>query len=167
MQLRETVNSKQTLVVTIVGLLIVIAAIITIRQLGTRNVVPISNELFFTTDDGKTWFKAPDDSIPPFDHNGKPAVQAFVWTCDGGKSGFVSHLQRYTPEGRKRMLAEKQRGPQGALAPGGMGLGVSDTEVKRPGEPETAWIRCSDLRAGAILQPPRCPDNKTSPEPMP
>ena len=61
------------------------------------------SQVFFTDDDGKTWF--PDDAkrVPPFDRNGKPAVRAHVYKC-GGKT-FVNHMERYTPEAKKKVEA--------------------------------------------------------------
>src|SRR3954467_5625843 len=57
-----------------------------------------ASQAYFTIDDGKSWF--PDDStkLSPFTKDGKTAYRVFVWTCDKGKTKFVSHLQRYTEE---------------------------------------------------------------------
>ena len=59
---------------------------------GAASGVP---QIFFTDDEGQHWF--PDDrrKVPPFDHNGKEAVEAEVYKCDG--KTFVNHMKRYTP----------------------------------------------------------------------
>src|SRR5687768_16389120 len=66
-----------------------------------------TTQLFYSTDDGKTWF--PDDAakIPPFKKDGKDAVRAVVYKCDG--KTFVNHLERYTPEAQKQMAAASNK----------------------------------------------------------
>jgi hypothetical protein len=53
--------------------------------------------LFFTTDDGKTFFPLAATNRPPFVHEGKPAYQAHVYSCDGGKTAFVGYLSKFSP----------------------------------------------------------------------
>src|SRR3954449_9972530 len=54
---------------------------------------------FFTTDDGATTFVDRADRLPPFLHDDKQAVRAYVFEC-GGKR-YVNHLERFTPERQK------------------------------------------------------------------
>jgi len=56
-----------------------------------------SGKLFFTHDDGKTWFAAPADARVPFTHEGKLAYRAHVFSVDGGKTPFVAYLSKYSP----------------------------------------------------------------------
>jgi hypothetical protein len=124
---------------------------------------PSGNYLFFSSDDGRSWFKAPATNVPPFDHDGKQAHLAFVWTADGGKTQFVSHLLRYTPAGLLKMrthLSGQSGGPLDALVRVG-----AESEVKRPGEPESAWILSTDPRASEITTP-KSPNLELSPQPV-
>jgi hypothetical protein len=85
--------------------------------------------------DGQTRFADRDDQVVPFDHNGKPAYRCFVWTCDGGKTRFVSHLERLTAAGRQRATAG---GAQARPLP--MELFPGSREVKRPRTGDQGWV---------------------------
>lgn len=113
---------------------------------------PGEASLYFTTDDGRTWFRASAKNVPPFEHDGKAACQVFLWTGDGGKTLVVSHLFRYTPAGRQRILEQQKNGSSVA---GDVITAMTESEVKRPGQPESAWVRISDPRSRAIVSPPR------------
>jgi hypothetical protein len=148
--IRETLNDNPriTTAVTIAVIVVVLAFILwpSSGPGGGGSAAP--GKLFFTDDDGKTWF--PDDAskLPPFDHNGKQAVEAVVYRCDG--KTFVNHMKRYTPQGKKMM--EQRQGNQ--LPPDPSVLDVvqsSGMEVKAPGA--GAWVKMSDPKASAILQP--------------
>src|SRR4051812_26868582 len=96
--IRETLGKSKALSLCL-GAALVIGGGIAIAFQGT-SIVPggaaSSGGARFTTDDGRTLFEAPADSLPPFDHDGKPAARAHVYRC-GGKE-FVGYLERYTPE---------------------------------------------------------------------
>lgn len=129
-------------------MLVAVVAAIALWQLsGGDTPAPAASggQSFFSADDGKTWFAAASTKVPPFAHEGKQAYQVFVWTEDGGKTKFVSHLLRYTPEGQKRMTEKS-----GSALPGGL---PAFAEIKRPGDPESAWIPLSDPRAEAVARP--------------
>ena len=75
---------------------------------------------WYTDDDGKTWYADDKSLSPPIDHNGKTAVRAYVFSCDGGKHEFVGYLERYTPDARQaieqarsKVRAEKIPPPPG------------------------------------------------------
>jgi hypothetical protein len=56
---------------------------------------------FYTDDDGKSYFTDTIYKFPPFDHDGKTAVMAYVYSSDHGN--FVGILQRYTPDAKKKL----------------------------------------------------------------
>lgn len=135
---------------TKIGMVVVLIAAIAViafwKSSGSETpAAPVSGQSFFSIDDGRTWFTAPSTNVPPFDHEGRPAYQVFVWTEDGGKTKFVSHLLRYTPEGQKRM---REQG--GSALPGGM---PAFAEIKKAGEAESAWSPLSSPRAEAVARP--------------
>lgn len=102
---------------------------------------------FFTTDDGATYFADDAQKTAPFDHNGKEAVQCFVFTSDGGNTRFVGYLQRFSIEGKKRRegLSREQAQAESARIMQLM------TEVKKPGRAN--WVRSNDPAAAAITTP--------------
>ncbi len=84
-------------------------------------------------DDGKTFFAASSDNIPPFDYDGQQAVLADVFQCDGKK--FVGYMERFTPKYHDEVVAH-------GLTPDAMRFG---RELKKPGDAK--WIHPSDLRS--------------------
>lgn len=88
---------------------------------------PPAPNAYFSTDDGATWFVTPLQ-IPPFAYQGKEAVQAMLYTSDGGATKFVGYLLRYTAEGKLKMKA-RLGDPKAELVP----IPPEWTEVKRPG----------------------------------
>jgi hypothetical protein len=104
-------------------------------------------QAYFTTDDGATYFADDAKKTAPFDHNGKEAVQCFVFTSDGGKTRFVGYLQRFSVEGKKRREAMSREQAQNESAR----ILQLMTEVKKPGQAN--WIRGNDPAAAAITTP--------------
>ena len=110
--------------------------------------------LFVTVDEGKTFFPAPAEQLPPFQHEGKTALRAYVFTC-GGKS-FVGYLERYSDRAKQLML-ESWKSQQATGRPPSMNSEMlSGIEVKRPGD--ATWVRHSDLARAAEIMSVRCPD---------
>lgn len=106
-------------------------------------------QLYFTTDDGATYF--PDDAskLTPFDHDGKPAVRAHVYAVGGKK--WVAYLEQNTKRGREALdaLRKGQAGPEKLQ-------GLILTEVKKPGD--TRWYTPNDgkhyLDVITVVKPP-------------
>jgi hypothetical protein len=116
-------------------------------------------KLFFTDDDGKTWFADDATKFPPFaDANGKQAVQAYVFKCGEHGKAFVGYMLKYTPEGQKRMK-DAMNQPNGQILdipPTAFG----DSLVKKPGDAD--WVsRTSDVEAYQKATTPVCPDGGT------
>ena len=105
-------------------------------------------QLFYTTDDGQTWF--PDDAakVPPFKKDGKDAVRAVVYKC-GGKT-FVNHMERYTPEAQKQLAANpKPAGGSSSMLPNA--AEETGLEVKSPGDKQ--WVKITDAKAQEVRKP--------------
>ncbi len=58
-------------------------------------------EVFYSDDDGQTYFEDSIYKLAPFDHNGKIANIAIVYT--DGQRNYVGYLERYTPQARKQL----------------------------------------------------------------
>jgi hypothetical protein len=113
---------------------------------------PDNQRAWYTIDDGKTWFADHASRVPPFDHQGKPAVRCYVYTCGDGKP-WVSHLMRYTPEGAKHRATPQ---PLQGFDPASLAKLQSTVEVKPPGTGDKGWLKLNDPKAAAF-QTPKCP----------
>ena len=113
--------------------------------------VPVS-KAWYTVDDGVSWFADDDNRITPFDHQGKKAYRCYVWTCDGGKTQFVSHLERL------KATLLKNRQATGRLEPGDLIL--SPMDVKPPRTGDAGWADYN-TPAGVQIHTPRCPHGGT------
>ncbi len=163
MGIRETLNQNPAITTGATAAIILVALGIIVWQLtgssgGGGNATTKS---FFTIDDGKTWFADDVNKLAPFDKDGKPAYQVFVWTCDGGKNKFVSHLQRYTPEAKKKIEGARGKGPSAMVGDPGMMEMVMMTgvEVKPPLTGDKGWVRQTDPNAMKITMP-QCKSGK-------
>jgi hypothetical protein len=95
--LREQINKKRGLASGMVGGVTFLLVIFVFWQLfGSRR--PPAHPLvkmYYTADDGRTWFADDFDKVAPFDHDGSPAVHCFVFKCSSS-APFAGYLQEYT-----------------------------------------------------------------------
>jgi hypothetical protein len=140
MTVRQALNSHPFVAASVAILILVFLALLAIH--GSRD--PGSDQLaFYTTDDGATLFTDDWMKVPPFDHDGKVAVKALVFTCNNGQTHFVQYLYKYSDQAKQQIEALHTRFP---MTPG---------LIKRPGDSQ--WISESDPKAGRIVAP-KCPD---------
>lgn len=154
MGIREKLNDNPKLAFGVGVTTLAVAALAIVSQLSGGGGP--TDQAFFTTDDGQTWFADDADKLPPFGHEGKEAVRAYVFVCNGKE--FVNHLERFTPERRKFMeatIAAKTAGTAPPAIPAGSAIAAGQ-EVKRPGGKN--WVSTANFsKAGPVLQP-KCPD---------
>ena len=152
MGIREWIDQHRGVTVGLIsGIVLVAVGFIVAQVLANRKAYPVASpDSYFTVDDGKSFFVASSDNIPPFDHSGQQAVHAYVFQCNGKQ--FVGYMERYTPDARKSILAGK-RSPQ---------IERFGREMKRPGAGE--WIKSGDLVVESKISDVRCPDGKGVPE---
>jgi hypothetical protein len=152
--LRETLNENPKIVTgATAGLIVIVLGWIIISSFGGNS--PGSGgtagaaKAYFSDDDGKSYFADDAKKIPPFDHNGKQAVKANVYRC-GGKE-FVNHLERYTPEAKKK--AEAAVADARAMKDPTIMSSIQQEglEVKRPGEAK--WVKLADAKSQTVVQP--------------
>jgi hypothetical protein len=166
MGIREQLNKNPAITTGITGGIIAIALLAILYQslFSGASPGPIT-ESFYTVDDGKTWFVDDSKLIPPFDKDGKPAVRAFVYTCDGGKTKWVAYMERYTEKGRKIMMemeakaksgeAPAQPGPEMFMSDG---VQYTEREIKEPGGAK--WFKSFEPGSAEIMQP-KCPEGQS------
>ena len=153
MGLRETLNQHPGIATgTAIGVIVLVLGYIVFGTAGrgaNGGPAPVANRAFYSDDDGAHWFADDVTKVPPFDHNGKQAVRAKVYRCDG--KTFVNHMERYTPEAHKRLEQAYARAANAAdvIAPEATGI-----EVKAPGGDH--WVSASDPAALKIMAP-KCP----------
>ena len=161
MGIREQLNQKPWLGAAVGGGALLLGAAFILAQLsGGNDAGAAAKAAFFSIDDGKTWFEGDASKVPPFTHEGKEAVRAYVFECDG--KPFVNHLERYTPQGRKLMEEVAAAAKAGKPLP--PETATASPEVKKPGGKE--WVPAAQYaRSGPILQP-KCPGGKGEPVPV-
>ena len=151
MSLRQRLNEKSGLTTTITLAVTVLAVAYLVWQVTASDPAIAPRMGFYTDDDGKTFFEAPVETLPPFDHEGKQAVRAFVFTCDEGTTTFIGYMERYTSDVHAKVNAagSVQNVPDSVFAAG--------AEIKRPGD--TSWVKRyspEGLKAAQV----QCPDGK-------
>jgi hypothetical protein len=152
MGVREFMNNHRGLTTAAAGVIVALAVgFIVVQVMASRKKYPSdSPDSFFTVDDGKTFFVASSDNIPPFDYKGQQAVHAYVFQSNGKK--FVGYLERYTSDARSAILAGK-RSPQ---------IERFGRELKKPGDKE--WVKSGDLASESKISDVRSPDGRGTPE---
>jgi hypothetical protein len=144
MEIRRIVNNGR-----VVGAMaaFVIAAIAwnVSRSMPGRQLPVVISHAYYSDDDGLTWFVDTDEKVPPFDHDGKTAVLAFVYQTADGKQ-FVQHLEEYSPTIKARAESALSTG---STEEAKVLLAGSTPLVKKPGD--KIWVSQSDPRALPIL----------------
>lgn len=153
MGIREQLNQNSKLAIAIAVTAVLVLGYLVFSSSGARPSIDGQAKAWFTTDDGKTYFADDLSKQPPFQKDGRTAYGCYVWSSDGGKTTWVSHLYRHTgganEAGQRRSLANEFAG--------------SNMEVKRPGD--TAWVKATDPR-GIEIQRPKAPGGGSVIEPV-
>jgi hypothetical protein len=118
----------------------------------TRHITP--------DDDGATWYIDDAFNVPPYIHNGKPAVLAYLYKCDDGKV-FVQYLLKFPDAVKTTIQIEAKQGVDPEIA---IDMARSNQALlKRPGDKE--WLKTAggmSSRMGEFIRiiSARCPDGK-------
>ena len=157
MTVRKRLNQNPKAVAGVVGGFIFLILVFVLFSQGSNPPGTQTRE-FFSDDDGKTAFVGDIEQLPPFDHGGKTAVRARLFTTDGGKTRFIGYLERYTLDARKALEDAKAAavaGKRPTVSPSTPQITVDGTEVKRPGDAK--WVQPKDMagrtRVTAIVPP--------------
>ena len=164
MGLRDTLNTNRSFGL-VAGIVLVVVAVgaIAYQISSSGPAAPAGGDAFYTVDDGKTYFPSSTKELPPFQHEGKSAVRAYVYECND--KPFVAYLEQYTPEAKK-VIEEVNRPRQGGT-PGpppnlgnAIGAQQSGRQIKKPGDKD--WIAALSPQGNALTREIKCPDGKTA-----
>jgi len=161
MGIRETLRGNSKVGAGLGVAAIVLAVALIAMQLRGGGA---SGNAYFTTDDGTTLFT--DDALRPvpFQRDGKEAVRAYVFECNGTR--FVNHLERYTPERQELMRraeeAAKAGQPPPEPPPAARQAAMWGVEIKKPGDKE--WVPAGNFARSSPIMQAKCPDGG---EPIP
>ena len=154
MGIRQTLNENPAITTGVTIAIIVIAIGIIIWEStgssSSSSSAANASLKFFSDDDGKTYFADDRTNVPPYkDKRGKMAVGAIVFQCKG--KPFVTRLERYTPEGQKKIQDQLKANPNARIS---IAFTIGYTEYKKPGA-GNPWVKIGS--PGADIQP-HCPD---------
>jgi hypothetical protein len=162
-------DNKRIGTIAVLVLFMVAAASVAYQVWSSGPQGPVVPSYFYTTDDGKTWFKAPATLVPPFDHDGKQAVRVWLYECSGKE--FVAYLERFSDSARKVMAQAEdalKNAKKGDQAPSVIFEAAearrSGREVKRPGDKD--WVPAFS-KEGAKITNVQCPPGMSgTPQPV-
>lgn len=151
MSVREALQDRRVGSV-VAGVLLLIAGAIAFATLRPSRSLPNLKKAFYSDDDGQSYFTDSAFKIAPWDHDGKTAVLAAVYSEDGHK--YVAFLRRFKPDAKKKLEASYAADPDNPVKTLDLmaALGAGATEVKVPG-PNHPWVSGNSLRS-LNLQPP-------------
>jgi hypothetical protein len=143
LQIREMINRHSAIsTIVVICVLILGLVVIALELKGESGKPPADN--YYSTDDGKTWFVDSAGKLPPFDHDGVPAVRCYVFK--GGNGKFVGLLEKYSDATRDQL----------ARAAGQVQHGQVPVLVKKPGEKD--WKTMGADQEAMILMHITSPD---------
>lgn len=147
MSFRQVLNKNPIIMVVFVLVIVGVAGWVVWSQTGGQSGPKPAKAGFFSVDDGKTWFIDDLNNLPPFDKDGKKAVRAYIFKCDGKE--VCGYLEKYTDRA-KTLMEEGRKQP---VVPGAppkpnmelMSMGQGSREVKKPGD--ASW---TNMNAGGL-----------------
>jgi hypothetical protein len=99
--IRESLQKNRVVGLVAASIMILLAAGVSAHYFWPAGKRLNPSKAFFSADDGQTYFVDSIYNFPPFDHNGKTAVEAVVAITNG--QYYVGYLVRYKPEARKQL----------------------------------------------------------------
>lgn len=149
MNIREWLNNNPRITTAVTAIVIVLAVIVIVWNRSSQESGPSSGyRVYYSDDDGKTWFADDWQKVPPFDHNGRQAVRAHVFRIGTGEP-FVGYLEKFDARAQK-ILNDFYDDPanRGKFYNERHTLEARNILVKRPG-PEHKWVHVEQDREQA------------------
>jgi hypothetical protein len=101
------------------------------------------DRVYFSDDEGKTYFAAGIENGVDFIHEGKHAYRAYIFRCDSGKP-FVGYLgRRAGGHGDAAGATDSSQVGNSSAAAGGI-------EIRKPGEAK--WVALNSVEGQAIVR---------------
>jgi hypothetical protein len=155
MGIREKFKESPSVAAAAAAVFVLAAAAIIAHAYWPEKKADLS-QAYYSDDDGQTWFVDSIYKVAPFDHNGKTALIAEVYSYDDGKQKFCAYLSQFTPEGKKQMDAALSDAEKKGLPPDSVPLYQDrnfmnrSVEVKLSG-PNHPWILYGDPKAQEVF----------------
>ena len=176
MGIRETINQSRYMVAGVAVAAIVVAGGFIVSAAREGSTPGYAKTAFYSDDDGVSYFEDSNKLIPPFEHRGKQAYAAHVFSCDNGKTKWVGYLEGYRPDAREKMIEVRAlmdqlaKDPNAAppppekdpmyVIPAIQRKGLVIKPPDKPGQPPNKWVCQADGSIFTKLQQPECPDGK-------
>src|SRR5688500_13674974 len=156
MGVREALNKNpKTAAIVVVALLALGGGIAFLMTRGGAGEATVQETVFFTVDDGKTWFPDRADKLYPFERDGKLAYRVQVYKCGGDPKPFAAYIQRIEANALKEAQAAQAAGKKREEIER---IWEARLEVKSPGG--TEWVPQRG-QAGEKVTAPKCPPGQT------
>ncbi len=161
MGLRETLKAKPWIGAVFSGTFVVVAIIVIVTTYWPEKKAKLE-QAFYSNDDGKTWFTDSAYRVAPFDHDGKTAVVAQIYSYADGSKEFCAYLTQFTPEAKQKLEAALAEAKSKGQQPGSVALYHDRTFmqrsllVKKPGA-GNPWVSYDDPK-GIEVMSIRSPD---------
>lgn len=151
MGVRQKLNdASKSVMVLIIVLVIGVYAVVAWEMHRPAAGAHLGLKSYYTVDDGKTYFADDGARMPPFDHDGSPAVRCYVFKC--GDTEFVGYLEEFSPELHDALTKPFDPAHRGDAAPPNFAQG---TLVKKPGDKN--WIIKASPKGDALVRV-KCPN---------
>lgn len=146
MNIREWLNNNPRITTAVTAAVIVLAVVVIVWNRSSSGPGPSGvYKVYYSDDDGNTWFEDDWQKVPPFDRNGREAVRAHVFRIGGGEP-FVGYLEKFDARAKKT-LDDFYSDPvnKGKFYNERHLLEAHNILVKRPG-PEHKWVHIEQNR---------------------
>jgi len=170
MSIREIIQRNQRVCGAVAGVAVLAALGVSMRSLSGSEQPPRVERVFYSDDDGATYFVDNVDRLPPFDHDGKPAVRAHVFRCGHGGDAFVGYLEKVDDVTRAKLEQMRQAGilmrePNGVVPIDIAMLRDNGCLYKSPKVPADKWVKNGQPGADDIqhVKCPHTPSNAGDP----
>ncbi|MBV8780277.1 MAG: hypothetical protein JO353_02665 [Phycisphaerae bacterium] len=159
MKVRELLRQRPWIGIAVCfGAVLIAAASVWATLRSSEPAMPLMPaSVFFSDDDGKTYFADDSARISGFDHAGKTAYQAAVFQCGHG-SPFVGYLIKFNASGKSALeqIPDAERRANSSQA---WGIRQTSSLIKRPSD--KSWISLDGAAAANQVLNPPCPDNSS------
>jgi hypothetical protein len=142
--LREAIRKKQGLT-AVVACVIIAVAMVAIFVQARDGGFASPDDVYYTKDDGKTFYPDTADKLMVPDASGNPNVRAHLIEVNGKQ--VVGYMSRMTPEALKTIQEAQEARKAGRPVDGRKlsAIAQNGVEYKKPGDAK--WIPSSDVQA--------------------